>query len=230
MRSRLCFLVDARSFITGQSDRKAYGVLLLIIVISTIGLFFTIAALYSIPITFRTHAISNLGNPKPNYNPRGWWLFTLLFVAMAIFILPYVVYIAHGIPFPRLWLGLMGLSCAGLALVGIFNESLGAIHYVGAVMAFSGAGIGAIVYLPIFIRVIVRKSGNIHPIPFSLLYCYVLVFLAIIIREVVTYGISKPSDLNFTEWMALFLLLGWIFGLYFVVEPPAGNIDAIERG
>lgn len=177
--------------------------------------------LYDGPFTFRDVCISNLGNPL--YNPRGWWVFSLGMCLLAVLIIPHVVYLYKRVDFGvellrKAWFLLVMVGVFGMFMVGIVNETNYGLHIAFAAFAFGGYGLAMILSILVMIIRVIRGKKWPDARSFSVLLVLLLGFLMVIVSEILKYGINNPADLNFTEWMAFFLILTWIYGLTFVGE------------
>jgi hypothetical protein len=172
--------------------------------------------------TFWSTAISNLGNPT--IVPNSWWILTIVFEVFAISLIPIMRALPRVIPTTNKWLlfilqGLVGISVIGLISLGFFNETLGNVHIILAVLAFGGMGLALFTSLPILIYVSAIHSPRIHSNRFLILLIVLFSFLCIILNEIRIYGIDTPSDLNFTEWMGTFTLFTYMNLLAWTTNP-----------
>jgi hypothetical membrane protein len=205
-------------------SRKHYALYFIWVLSIAFGLLLISANLYSSPFSWRTVAISNLGNP--NLNPRGWWIFTLDFVFAGIALLPIFKYLSsifqtRSFNTPRIgsfWQMLMLFSSIGLIGVGIFNETLGPIHYIFAIFGFGGMGLNIVYTFALLGYDIFHQRKWFRVTPWVILYFFTFLGISVILREFAIYGISNPADLNFSEWWGLVILIGWFIGAYFLFE------------
>jgi uncharacterized protein DUF998 len=174
-------------------------------------------SLYYKSFNFRDVCISNLGNP--GHNPDGWWLFTIAMIFSAIGLIPVYQAIFKKLEmgkniFGKIWMSLLYLASFGMVGVGIFNETMGIIHYYFAGFTFGGFGIAALSSVGIYsYRIKINKTWPSLK-GFCILFSIMLILIIIILSEVITYGIDVPSDLNFTEWIAFFLIFTWLYGTH----------------
>ena len=195
-------------------------------VIAIYGTFLVLSGLlYSVQFTFVTVCVSNLGNPT--LNPRGWWLFTVAMVFGAVALIPYFNYIIremdvkhHRILYP--WALLFYLGSIGMAGVGLFNETMGPIHYVFAIFAFGGLILDMLFSIIIMIYRIVKHYPWPNLKSFIITYSSVLFIGGLAIREILIFGVDNPSELFLAEWYAFFFVLAWMFALL-ILKSDAGK-------
>jgi hypothetical protein len=207
-------------YLKGRASKRLH----LMITFSLLGIFGLLliicATFYNTPFNFRDVCISNLGNPT--LNGRAWWLFSVDFIFGSFIMWVHSSYIYHHLPnspkyFNKIWLFLMRVTCFGMVAISIVNETNFTYHYFLAFFAFGGIGLATFFsILHLIIRFIQTRSWKLGSL-FNLFILLFIVCLIIIVKEVLTYGIVIPSDLNFTEWIAFFGLLIWIVGLFFIL-------------
>jgi len=215
-------------YFRGKLSKKAHFRVMAGAYIVLLGTFGISAFLYEKTFTFRNACVSNVGNPI--YNPRGWWIFTLVYIFSGIFFVGHHLYIYKRLDIDSLflknsWLFLSIIGDIGIVFTGIFNETLGFSHILFAVMAFGGLGLAIIEVVLLISYWIIAKKKYPSPRASVLLLCFFTLMTAIIVRELVTYGIKVPYELNFAEWIAFFLVLGWQLLLLLVISPkfPKNN-------
>ncbi|MBD3350819.1 MAG: DUF998 domain-containing protein [Candidatus Lokiarchaeota archaeon] len=179
------------------------------------------ASLYDGEFNLRDVCISNLGNPE--LNSRGWWIFSICMCLMAILIIPHILYLYRNINFysrilEQIWLFLLIMGSIGMFFVGIVNEINYPTHLAFAAIAFGGYGLALILALVIMLVRVIKGEKWPNLVSYIIMAIFMSVLLGIIIREIVVYGIRNPSDLNFTEWIAFFLIIGWIFSMTIIVK------------
>ncbi len=113
----------------------------------------------------------------------------------------------------KIWVLLMYLASFRLVGVGIFNEAMAIIHYVFAIFAFGGYGLGMIHFLGMMLHR--SYLGILWPnVRFwGILYGIVIISMIYMISELLRVGIGTPSDLNFVEWVATFTIAFWLGGM-----------------
>jgi hypothetical protein len=224
--------VFKKFWFVGRIVSKQGHLLYFILVLGSAFILLAISGgLYNLPFSLRTVAISNLGNPT--LNPRGWWVFTISFVFTGLALLPHIKYLysrfqSKPIEIPILkyiWLIFMLFSCIGMVGVGILNETLGAIHYVVAIFGFGGMGLNMLYTIALLVYSTIRHRNWFPVKRWMIFYGGIFMAMGVLIREFSIYGIANPADLNFSEWWALFLLVGWFIGIYFLLEKDARSDD-----
>jgi hypothetical protein len=209
-------------FLYGESPRRAYLQLLLTGIAVLLSLVGALALLYDTPFTFRAVCISNLGNP--NYNSRAWWLFSVVCVLGALVLFPCCMYLYHHFTTPniylaRLWVVFVMTGVAGLAAVGVVNETIHPAHLVLAFFAFGGFGLALFLSLGILAWKVWAHEAWPTSGQFVALLATIGAFIGVILRELQIYGIANPADLNFTEWVAFALIMTWLV-LLLLISPP----------
>ncbi len=190
-----------------------YGLLL--------SLFIGTIILYGNGFSFTEVCISNLGNP--GYNPKGWKLFTTMFISSGLYLIPFHIYLFKRLRnyFPiwdRVWIFLLFLGDLGIILVGIFNETLGLIHIIAALLAFGGLGVALFLSIIFFSINVYKNRAWPSKIPFLILMSVLGGILLFLIHELINHGFDIPKDLNPAEWAVFSLILIWQIGILFLIE------------
>jgi len=114
----------------------------------------------------------------------------------------------------------MLIGSMGMVGVGIFNETLGAIHYVFAGFAFGGYGIATFLCFFILSRkqILQKKKDILSWFGIIVLYGIIFLFIILMCREFAIFGTDNPVELYLAEWYAFFAILSWIFGVFFILK------------
>jgi hypothetical membrane protein len=205
-----------------QKKNGLFFYYLIILIIATILIIIT-ANLFERPFTFHDVCISNLGNPTSNYNPKAFWLFSITCIFGSIALIPiykqiYIILLPEQPQVSRIWLFLLIIATIGLSGVGIFNEHMGPIHYVFAILAFGGYGLAILLFGGMMIHRTMIKAPWSSVRSWVILYLILILLMVFMISEVIRLGIDNPADLNFVEWVAFFTVAIWFGGLTLLKE------------
>ncbi len=160
-----------------------------------------------------TYAISNLGDP--NVVPNWWWVETFLYVLISTLLIPYtramyrVIY-SRAKPVKALWAFFMSSAIFGLAATGIFNETFVLVHIITSIFAFGGFSIALFLSLLLLLSNVKKRHESINRSRVLILFVILGCGLAIMINELITYGVTDPSKLFFLEWMGMFTINAWL--------------------
>ncbi|MHA1684693.1 MAG: DUF998 domain-containing protein [Promethearchaeota archaeon] len=209
-----------KDFITGKLEEKEHGFYLIFLGIPSALLLIATISMYD-GFSFMDVWVSALGNP--DLNPRAWWLFSILLVTVGTLLFPHFMSIFNHLHriVPRLAIVMMMFlvtSQIGMVGVGLFNETMGVIHDIVAIMAFGGMAVVILMAAGMFSIIIYKKGLKDAALirSFVVVYACVFTFVSIMAREFVIHGFVR-QDLDFAEWMAFFAIFTWIFGVYFLI-------------
>jgi len=219
--------INWREYFQGRAPFSRHLRIIIPVICLYLGLFAIAALLHSKPFTFQTVCVSNLGNPSPNQNPRGWWLFSLAMIVAGPFMFGHVNYLYYRLlptwpKYAQLMRISMVLGSIGMPLVGIINESNWPPHIAVSLVAFLGLGIPSIFSLPLLIAKWIKHDPWPSVSGITILYC-VLSAAAVRMIVLMTENNFQPSTAaQFeSEWWAFGVVLVWLTAIFFMSKPKS---------
>ncbi len=176
--------------------------------------------------SFQHTAISNLGNPL--LNPRGWWIYTITMVGMGLLLIPQLRYLYHHIRVDapksaKVLMLCLALTPMGMIGSGIINEELlFVLHYIFGASVYAGLGLAAIYAFFFFIVRLIRRKSWPALWQFVIIYGLVLAACGFLFSQLALLGQPGFDEIDLSEWVMLFVLLGWFVGVYLILP---GRVD-----
>ena len=222
------------TFFQGRASFRAHVKVLILVLMAFVGLFVAAGMVYSIPFTLTGVCISNLGNPLPSHNPKGWWLFTIAMIGVAPFLMAHARYMYRAfLPtwpiYSRLLYISLVLGSLGMPLVGIINETTWPPHIAVSLIAFGGLGLPAFFSFPLLVRKVIHREPWPNKVALIGLYMImggIMVWIGILMSA--NHFQPPFANQNLSEWLGFTVILFWLIGT-FLMTSTDGNSNTPEK-